>query len=132
MYHRLKKWLKPSGLPPELRRASRVFEPGVLVYYWDGSTPVPHQLRDISLTGAYLYTSERWYPGTIVRLLLQQQPGPADGDGRATLPASVSVSVPARVVWDGPDGVALEFLLRKPKDREVLVQLIAGVRGQAA
>jgi PilZ domain len=123
VYRRLIKWLafQPDD-PAELRNAPRIPEPGVVVYYWDGATPSGRQLRDISLTGAYLYTPERWYPGTVVRLLIQpKESDPADAGN----PPPGSVSLQARVVWHGPDGMALEFLFHGPADRKILEQLIA-------
>jgi hypothetical protein len=117
------KWLanQPDD-PAELRAAPRIQEPGVVVYYWDGATPSGRQLRDISLTGAYLYTHERWYPGTVVRLLIQpKESPPADGSN----PPPGSVSLQARVVWHGPDGMALEFLFQGPDERKILEELVA-------
>jgi hypothetical protein len=125
VYRRLLQLLtNSSGASPELRRATRVSEPGVVVYYWDGSIPAGHGLRDVSLTGAYLYTPERWYPGTIVRLLLQDKRTAASGTASGP---HASVSILARVVWHGLDGVALEFVFRTPEDRNLLRDLIAKV-----
>ena len=123
MYRRLVKWLasQPDD-PAELRNAPRIPEPGVVVYYWDGAAPSGRQLRDISLTGAYLYTPERWYPGTVVRLLIQPtESDPADAGN----PPPGSFSLQARVVWHGPDGMALEFLFHGPADRKILEELVA-------
>ncbi len=101
MYRRLANWVaKRSTAPKELRRAPRVPDPCVVAYHWDGSAPVGRRLRDISMTGAYLYTTERWYPGTIVRLLLQEPV--ASGPGSAS-PPGASVSIPSRVVWHGSE-----------------------------
>lgn len=129
MYRRLKEWLgKSNNDPSELRRAPRVVEPGVVVYYWNGSATKSHRLRDVSMTGAYLYTDERWYPGTIVRLLIQEPGAEARGPDCST--ERLSVTIPARVVWHGPDGMALEFIFRTPDDRRRLEQLIAaGLNG---
>jgi hypothetical protein len=124
VYRRLIKWLadQPDD-PAELRNAPRIQEPGVVVYYWDGATPSGRQLRDISMTGAYLYTPERWYPGTVVRLLIQpKESSPADAGN----PPPGSLSLQARVVWHGPDGMALEFLFHGPADRKILEELVAG------
>jgi hypothetical protein len=52
-------------------RAPRSTKPEVLVHYWDGSAPEGRHLRDISESGAYIYTPERWYIGTIIRIILQ-------------------------------------------------------------
>jgi Flp pilus assembly protein TadG len=135
VYRQVMNWL--TGAPStsaESRRASRIFEPKVVVYYWDGSVPTGHQLRDISPTGAYLYTSERWYPGTIIRLLLQKEQTPVVGGEPAVgaTAEAASASIPARVIRHGSDGVAVEFLHRNPEDRQFLVQLIAGMPGRAS
>ena len=99
--------------------------PGVVAHYWDGSAPRGHALRDVSMTGAYLYTTERWYPGTIVRILLQEEArDEAQGVGK-------SVSVPAQVVRHGPDGVALDFIFSSPEDQKFLAQLIAVAKNPA-
>jgi Flp pilus assembly protein TadG len=145
VYRQLMEWLTGASptpseplTPAEPRRAPRVFEPKVVVYYWDGSVPAAaHQLRDISLTGAYLYTSERWYPGTIVRLLLQERTPPIGGDSigepaAGTAPGAASTSVPARVVRHGSDGVAVEFLFRSSEDRQLLAELVASMNGRAS
>jgi Flp pilus assembly protein TadG len=132
VYRQLIDWLSgaPSA-PSESRRAARIFEPKVVVYYWDGSVPAGHQLRDVSPTGAYLFTSERWYPGTIIRLLLQEEHAPADTPS-TTSAGPASASIPARVVRHGSDGVAVEFLFRNSEDRQLLVKLIAAMDGQAS
>jgi hypothetical protein len=101
----------------------------VAVYYWDGSAPVSHRLRDVSSTGAYLYTAERWYPGTIIRLLVQEEPKPEGSDVERP---TASASIPAKVVRHGCDGVALEFLFRNSEDRKLLARLIAGAHGEFA
>jgi len=123
VYRRLINWLaNKSDDPAELRNAPRIQKPGVVVYYWDGATPSGRQLRDISLTGAYLYTPERWYPGTVVRLLIQ--PGETDCADAGSAPPG-SVSLQARVVWHGLDGMALEFLFQGPAERKILEDLVA-------
>jgi Flp pilus assembly protein TadG len=99
------------------------------VYYWDGSAPAGHRLRDISSIGAYLYTSERWYPGTIIRLLVQEDHEPPIGGDTAH--AAATASVPSKVVRHGSDGVALEFFFRNADDRQVFLELIASMNGQA-
>jgi len=43
-------------------------------YYWDGAVPVPHEVREVSTQGAYIVTSEKWYPGTIMNLSLESGP----------------------------------------------------------
>lgn len=136
MYRQLMDWLTGApSRPSESRRASRVFEPKVVVFYWDGSVPAGHQLRDISPTGAYLYTSERWYPGTIIRLLVQVHTPTLGGETTAvtageTGAGPASASIQARVVRHGADGVAVEFLFRNSEDRQLMAELIARINGQ--
>ena len=57
---------------PDPRKAPRVPAPGLAAYYWNGSSPVAHGIRDISSTGLYVVTEERWYPGTLVLMTLQR------------------------------------------------------------
>ncbi len=129
MYRRLIKWLaNQSDDPAKLRTGPRIPEPGVVVYYWDGATPSGHQLRDISLTGAYLYTSERWFPGTVVRLLIQLAESDRADSGKQP-PGSLSLQ--ARVAWHGPDGMALEFLFHGRADRKIFEELVVQSRKNA-
>src|ERR1700679_1003004 len=98
----VKRWLLQEN--PRPPRALRVTQPEILVYYWDGAAPEGHGLRDISETGAYILTGERWYEGTIVRIILQERRAAAAGDATAAPP--VSICIPAQVVGPGDKGVA--------------------------
>lgn len=91
----------------ERRRAERHVLPGLVAYYWDGGPPKPHEVREISLTGLYLLTEERWYPGTVVTMRLQQK------ECEDTDP-ELSISVHARAVRWGNDGVGMEILPQTP------------------
>jgi hypothetical protein len=86
------------------RKLARHPTSDIVAYYWDGSTPVPHPIRDISVNGAFLITEERWRPGTIVTMTLQR----AGILGEGTLR---SIAIQARVVRLGADGVGLKFIL---------------------
>ena len=44
-----------------------------MVHYWGGTAPGRREVRDISDSGAYIYTAEHWYPGTIIRVVFQTQ-----------------------------------------------------------
>ncbi len=88
----------------EIRRAVRLPMPGLVAYFFTGGSPRPHPIKDISVTGFYMCTSERWLPGTIIRVTLQMIDSSPDG-GRD------SVTVHSRVVRWGPDGGGFEFLL---------------------
>jgi hypothetical protein len=87
----------------ERRRADRLPVPGLAAYYWDGGKPRPHEIRDISSTGLYLVTEERWYPRTLVRMTLQRTDAAEDGKER-------SITVESMVVRWGTDGVGLVFI----------------------
>lgn len=130
MYRRLINWLTESPPPPKPRAARRT-EPTVVVYYWDGSTPKGHELRNISPTGAYLYTSERWYIGTIVRLLIQAKNDSEQNESNGTENVP-SQSIPARVVRHGSDGVALHFMFNNAEQREKLEEFVAESVGPSA
>lgn len=94
-------WRKLLG--EERRRAERHILPGLVAYYWEGGPPRPHPIREISLTGMYLLTEERWYLGTVLMMRLQQ----AD---IAEIDPDHSITVHARAVRHGSDGVGMEFL----------------------
>ncbi|MGA2570550.1 MAG: PilZ domain-containing protein [Terracidiphilus sp.] len=94
---------------PDPRKAPRVKEPGLAAYYWNGSTPAAHGIRDISSSGLYVVTEERWYPGTLVLMTLQRT---SQGDEYAER----TVAVQTRAVRWGPDGVGLQFVLADEKE----------------
>ena len=87
----------------ERRRAERRAAPGFVAYYWDGGPPVPHPIREISLTGMYLLTEQRWHPGTVVMMRLQRMDGNQDDSDH-------SIAVHAMAVRSGTDGVGMTFL----------------------
>ncbi len=96
------------GDPPEPRSAPRVVVPGLIAFFFTGGTPTPHEVRDISASGLYIVTSERWYIGTVIRLTLTDRHNPN---------AERSLTVNARVARRGEDGVGFEFLLEGNKLR---------------
>jgi len=94
---------------PDPRRAPRVAGSGLAAYYWNGSVPSSHGIRDISSNGLYVVTEERWYPGTLVLMSLQK----TDEEEQF---AERSIAVHSRAVRWGPDGVGLQFVLSDDKD----------------
>jgi hypothetical protein len=99
-----KNWLK-RWWSPDPRKAPRDESPGLAAYYWTGAAPKAHNIKDISSTGLYLVTEERWYPGTLVLMTLQDTE--CDNAG-----AEASISVHSRAVRWGSDGVGLQFVLQ--------------------
>jgi hypothetical protein len=90
---------------PDPRKAPREQAGELAAYYWTGGPPEPHPIRDISSTGLYVVTEERWYPGTLVLMTLQN---PAFGDEVAER----TICVHSRAVRWGKDGVGLQFVLQ--------------------
>ncbi len=125
---KIKRWIFEEG--KEVRNAERFKEPEIVVHYWDGSVPEGRPLRDISQTGAYIYTSERWYLGTIVRLILQGDGNAASKNGGKAPEASICI--PARVVRHGTDGVAVQFALRDKEEEQTLREFLAALPAQKA
>ncbi len=89
---------------PDPRKAPRIKEPGLAAYYWNGAAPDAKGVRDISASGLYVVTEERWYPGTLVLMTLQRT-------DRGEEMAERSIAVHSRAVRWGPDGVGLQFVL---------------------
>lgn len=90
---------------PDPRKAPREPVPGLAAYYWTGGPPEAHQIKDISSTGLYVVTEERWYPGTLILMTLQNtDAGPEV--------AERTICVHSRAVRWGKDGVGLQFVLQ--------------------
>ena len=105
-------WLE-KFVTPEADRAERRFVEQFAAYRWEGSGLTHDFVRDISSSGFYLLTPQRWQPGSILAFTLQRE-GPLDPD-----PAR-RITTQAKVVRCGPDGVGLSFLWAKddPKSRQ--------------
>ena len=88
----------------ERRRAERQSLPGLIAYFFTGGAPEPQKIRDISVTGFYLETEDRWMPGTVVRMTLQKAGSTGDDP-------SDTITVNSRIVRWGSDGEGFEFML---------------------
>jgi hypothetical protein len=108
------RWLRPDS-----RKAQRVPAPGLVAHFWTGAASAGHGVRDISATGLYLQTQERWYPGTMILMTLQRMCPPDDR-------AQSSISVRSTIVRWGDDGIGLHFLLRTPKESPAMSNHLAG------
>jgi hypothetical protein len=107
-YKRPKNWLE-RWLAPDPRRADRRAASHLVAYYWNGSQPEARPIRDISETGLYLFTEERWYPGTVVLMTLQRTDCEESDPDRA-------ITVQTQAMRQGKDGVGMKFLLSNYKD----------------
>jgi hypothetical protein len=104
-----KSWLQRllAPEPADPRKSPREELSWLGAYFFTGGKPVAHGVRDISATGVYVFTEERWYPGTVLRITLTdlRQPTP-----------DRSITAHAKVVRAGNDGVGLEFVLNGDKN----------------
>ncbi len=135
----LESFLNPVSERAERRLAERRPVDQFAAYRWNGYDLMQESVRDISSTGLYILTEERWQPGTLVFLTLQRE-GPLETNPERR------IDVQAKVTRCGEDGVGLTFVLQddphsrqweslreslieqsKPKDMLTLVRLAGAV-----
>jgi PilZ domain len=92
------------------RRAQRLKSPLLVAFYWNGAAPKPHDVQDISSTGFYLLTQERWPPGTIITMTLQRTSSAPVKSGEEN-----HISVRSKVIRADKDGVGFTFILQEPE-----------------
>ena len=114
------------GRMDDRRRSPRITNPLVHAYFWNGAAPIALRLGDISRTGAYIYTPERWYLGTIVQTTFDADRNEKASNGPD--PPISSVTVWSKIVRHGSDGVAMDFVIVKRIQREKIDALLATVR----
>jgi hypothetical protein len=102
---RLLRWLFPDV---NQRRARRYSTPGLVAYYWTGGAPHSYQVGDMSATGLYLLTKERWAPGTLIQMTLQKQ-------GTSSSPEQ-SICLLSELVRFGANGAGFNFVLKDYED----------------
>jgi hypothetical protein len=105
-FAKLGRWLFSE--PADPRSNSRKPVPGLVAHFFTGGAPQAHEIRDVSPTGLYVVTTERWYPGTVIRMTLSK---PDIGQS----PTDRSITIQARAVRWGNDGVGLQFLFEARK-----------------
>ena len=91
--------------PRDSRKSMRKFLPWVAAYFFNGGVPSPTSVRNISMNGMFVSTSERWNLGTIVRVTLS--------DWRLPSPDH-TITMNAMAVRWGDDGVGLRFVFNEP------------------
>jgi len=136
---RLLTFLEPDSGKAERRSADRQPVDNFSAYRWNGSRLTQAPVKDISSTGIYILTEERWQPDTVLSLTLQRP-------GLLEMNPEHRIEVQAKVVWCGEDGVGLSFVLEddtasrqwvslredlieqaKPEDMLSLVRLVEAV-----
>jgi hypothetical protein len=113
----MKNWFEEL-MAGDQRRPQRYIAPRVVAYFWDGGTPAAHCIRDISSSGIYLLTTQRWYPGTLVTMTLQRTEKDEAG-------VRQSITVQARVMRSAEDGVGLRFVVPKTEEGRRIQRYIA-------
>jgi len=106
----LDRWLFPDRSGQDKRHIARELTPGLIARFWNGGPPQAHPVRDISASGLYVVTEERWYLGTEIMITLTKPP-------RGKSQAERSITMHAVAVRHGSDGVGLEFVLSDAKNR---------------
>ncbi len=101
---RVKRWLNAEGRPEERRKATRLSLPGLVVFDVASDDPTPHEVGDVSPTGLYLRTEQRWPKGDLISLSLQRKGSTEKGSDHR-------IAVQAEAVRWGEDGVGLTFVL---------------------
>jgi hypothetical protein len=106
--NKLMHWFKPEVPPTDRRRSHRRYVPGMVAYYFTGGAPRAHQVADISATGFYLLTEDRWIPETMIQMTLQRPSSKGQ--------AKRSIAVLSKIVRKGSDGVGTEFVMAHELD----------------
>lgn len=88
---------------PEKPRAERWPATGLSALYGIDSASKPARIKDVSVSGIYLLTQERFVPNQTVTLSLSLDGVPEDN-------SELRISVQTRAAWQGEDGVGLEFV----------------------
>jgi hypothetical protein len=114
-------WLKAEELPPSRAPRSRCM---LHAHYWNGSGATAAEVRDVSETGAYLVTADRWYQGTIFTITVTFNSSPDE------IKPPVSITLACKVVRHGQDGMGVRWLFPGPADREVSKSFFARVPGR--
>jgi hypothetical protein len=95
-------WLFPKPDDGDRRRGKRLPAANLVAYYWTGGAPQAYKLAEISQSGLYLFTEERWLPGTRIVMTLQRESDPTETEEISRVESEV-------VRW-GEDGVAFRFV----------------------
>ncbi|MGA3009636.1 MAG: hypothetical protein ABSD72_05185 [Terracidiphilus sp.] len=115
------------------RKAARNSVGNLVASFWTGGAPTVDVIRDVSSTGLYVVTAERWYLGTVIRMTLTKADPMRSG-------AKMSICVGAEAIRWGNDGVGLRFVVESTRrknrgqlqpldgaDRKQLDQFLEGI-----
>jgi len=85
-------------------RAERRESSSLIALHWDGPSPRHSPIANLSNSGAYVLTSEKWNPGEIVSLTLQRK-------GEVEESSRLRFTVQVKAIRRDEDGVGVSFLL---------------------
>lgn len=97
-----KSWITRWLLRMTSSAAERYPVSGLVAFYWAGGSPRSCTVGNISSSGIYVITEERWRPGCVIPMTLQRVS--AAGETPEDW-----IAVIAKVVRVGPDGRGLAF-----------------------
>lgn len=100
---RLLLWLFPEAANSDRRRGNRLPAGDLVAYYWTGGAPMSYKISNVSTSGLYLYTEERWLPGTRLVMTLQKE-------GHDPARSAEISRVESEVVRWGLDGIGFRFV----------------------
>ena len=103
-------WFKKTFANERPPRAERRSVPGLAALHLVGRSPGLDDVKDISSSGIYIKTNERWPPGEVNPIRLTCEVAPADN-------LNHDVEVQAKSVRWGEDGMGLSFVL--PENMEL-------------
>ena len=95
---RFLRWISADSQP-----AKRYPLPGLVAYYWTSGTPKACSVENISSTGMYVFTDERWLPGSVIPMTLER----VSADGQE--PEDWIAVLIKSSAWR-PDGRGLSFV----------------------
>jgi hypothetical protein len=101
----LRRWMA------ENRRATRVPDPLLSVWYSSAGVALNRPLENISASGAFVVTEDDWMPGTLIHLVLLRG-------------AENHFGIWAKVVRRDPRGLGVLFLFANARERRSLRQFL--------
>jgi hypothetical protein len=102
---------------PEAPRAERRNPPGIAARYGSHSETKFGQIRNISTSGIFLETADRWPIGKVIPLTLQRE-HPTES------PSDLKINVQVRIVAHGQEGVGASFILPEGLDPQLWEALV--------
>lgn len=112
MVSRFLRWLYPAAYEKDRRKGRRIPIPDLVAYDLSWDEPKPMEVVDVSATGVFLITEERWPSGSLVLLSLQREGPMETGTERR-------IQLHADPVRYGRNGVGLSFVLPTGMDPQL-------------